>query len=88
MTWLLRLEGQPAEIWEPEIEVARQNYRLLAEQAAARGDAGALQRNQQDLDPPTACADGAWRPPRACRSPVSEKAARAAAVAAMLRQKT
>src|SRR5690242_13927394 len=29
MTWLMRLEGQPRELWEPEIEAARQTYRLL-----------------------------------------------------------
>jgi len=50
MTWLMRLEGQPAEIWETEIEGARQNYRLLAEQAAARGDTAALQKSQEDLE--------------------------------------
>ena len=44
MTWLMRLEGQPRAEWEPEIDSARQNYRLLAEQAdqterpAAEGD--------------------------------------------------
>lgn len=44
MTWLMRLEGLAREEWEPEIEAARQNYRLLAEQtdgkeaAAHRGD--------------------------------------------------
>jgi hypothetical protein len=31
MTWLLRLEGAPMEEWEPRIERARQNYKLLAE---------------------------------------------------------
>jgi hypothetical protein len=50
MTWLMRLEGQPAEIWEPEIEGARQNYRLLAEQASANGDATAQRRSQEDLE--------------------------------------
>jgi hypothetical protein len=50
MTWLMRLEGQPADVWEPEIEGARQNYRLLAEQAAARGDAAALKKSQEDLE--------------------------------------
>jgi hypothetical protein len=50
MTWLMRLEGQPADVWEPEIESARQNYRLLAEQAAGRGDTQACQRNQEDLE--------------------------------------
>lgn len=37
LTWLMRLEGLPRERWEPEIEAARQNWRLLAEQAEARG---------------------------------------------------
>jgi hypothetical protein len=50
MTWLMRLEGLPAEAWEPEIESARQNYRLLAEQAAGRGDEAGLRRNQEDLE--------------------------------------
>lgn len=36
MTWLLRLEGQPRTVWEPEIDAARQNYRLLAEKAAGK----------------------------------------------------
>ena len=31
MTWLLRLEGKTRAEWEPQIEAARQNYRLLAE---------------------------------------------------------
>ncbi len=50
ITWLMRLEGQPAEKWEPEVEAARQTYRLLAEQAAARGDRAALEQNQKDLE--------------------------------------
>ncbi len=50
MTWLMRLEGQPAEKWEPEVEAARQTYRLLAEQAAARGDKAALAQNEKDLE--------------------------------------
>lgn len=33
MTWLMRLEGLDRDAWEPEIEAARQNWRLLAEQA-------------------------------------------------------
>lgn len=33
MTWLMRLEGLPRTEWEPEIEAARQNYRLLATDA-------------------------------------------------------
>ncbi len=36
-TWLMRLEGAPREEWEPEIEAARQNYKLLAEQAEQPG---------------------------------------------------
>ena len=37
-TWLMRLEGAPRTEWEPEVEVARQTYRLLAEEAEARGE--------------------------------------------------
>src|SRR5262249_33209422 len=49
MTWLMRLEGQPREVWEPEIEAARQTYRLLAEQSAAKGNSGNAKKNQKDL---------------------------------------
>ena len=38
MTWLMRLEGAAREVWEPEIDIARQLYKLLAEQADERGD--------------------------------------------------
>ena len=38
ITWLMRLEGHSREEWEPEIEAARQTYRLLAERADASGD--------------------------------------------------
>lgn len=34
-TWLMRLEGLDRTQWEPEIEAARQNWRLLAEGAAS-----------------------------------------------------
>lgn len=46
-TWLMRLEGLTREQWEPEIEAARQNYRLLAEQAA---DGAVAAAHQQDLE--------------------------------------
>jgi hypothetical protein len=46
MTWLMRLEGQPREVWEPEIESARQNYRLLAESAP---DQASQRGHQEDL---------------------------------------
>ncbi|MBS0203029.1 MAG: hypothetical protein JSS49_09045 [Planctomycetes bacterium] len=38
MTWLQRLEGEPRSAWEPDIEAARQNYKLLAEAARAKGE--------------------------------------------------
>lgn len=44
-TWLMRLEGVPREEWVPEIEAARQNWRLLAEQAG-----GTEQRAQHTKD--------------------------------------
>ena len=50
MTWLMRLEGQPRELWEPEIEAARQTYRLLEEQAESSGNAPAIQKNREDLE--------------------------------------
>jgi tetratricopeptide (TPR) repeat protein len=49
-TWLMRLEGLPQDDWEPEIESARQTYRLLAEQAEAKGDSKAAQKNREDLE--------------------------------------
>ena len=33
-TWLMRLEGLDRTVWEPEVEAARQNWRLLAEGAS------------------------------------------------------
>jgi tetratricopeptide (TPR) repeat protein len=42
-TWLMRLEGLPRETWEPEVEAARQNWRLLAEQATSKEDAAVHQ---------------------------------------------
>jgi len=50
MTWLLRLEGKAREEWEPQIDAARQNYRLLAEDAQDRGDAAQQKRSQEDLE--------------------------------------
>jgi hypothetical protein len=50
MTWLLRLEGQPRQIWEPEIEGARQNYRLLTEQARVGGHSDVAQKRAEDLE--------------------------------------
>ena len=50
MTWLMRLEGAPRTEWEPEIEAARQNYKLLAEDAIAMGDASAATRGREDLE--------------------------------------
>ena len=50
MTWLMRLEGQPKDRWEPEIEAARQTFRLLAEQSEKQGDADATKKNREDLE--------------------------------------
>ncbi|AWM37237.1 hypothetical protein GobsT_48190 [Gemmata obscuriglobus] len=50
MTWLMRLEGQNRDVWEPEIESSRQTYRLLAEQADKRGDATAAAKHREDLE--------------------------------------
>ncbi len=50
MTWLMRLEGSPRTDWEPEIEAARQNYKLLAEDAIAMGDKTAAESGREDLE--------------------------------------
>jgi hypothetical protein len=50
MTWLLRLEGQPRDLWEPEIEAARQTYRLLAEQAESSDNPTAGRKYREDLE--------------------------------------
>ena len=50
MTWLMRLEGLGRDAWEPEVEAARQTYKLLAEQAEKRGDAAAAKKYREDLE--------------------------------------
>jgi hypothetical protein len=50
ITWLMRLEGLGRDLWEPEIESARQTYKLLAEQAEQRGDAAAAKKHEEDLE--------------------------------------
>ena len=49
-TWLMRLEGAPREEWEPEIEAARQNYKLLAEKAEGAGDEAAAAKAKENLE--------------------------------------
>lgn len=46
-TWLMRLEGLTREQWVPEIEAARQNWRLLAEQAKSPEQKA---QHEQDLE--------------------------------------
>lgn len=41
VAWLMRLEGAETEEWTEQTEIARQQYRLLAEQAAAQKDSAA-----------------------------------------------
>ena len=48
--WLMRLEGQVADNWEPELEASRQVYKLLAEQAEAAGDAPAAKKHTESLE--------------------------------------
>jgi len=49
-TWLRRLEGKTREEWEPAIDNARQNYRLLAEQARAAGATTLAEQHERDLE--------------------------------------
>ena len=50
LTWLMRLEGQPRTEWEPEIDAARQTWRLIAERAEVSGDAERAARAQENLE--------------------------------------
>lgn len=50
VTWTLRLEGVGKEGWEPIIESSRQNYRLLAENAAEAGNQSELKEQQENLE--------------------------------------
>ncbi len=50
MTWLMRLEGVHRDLWEPEIESARQIHRMLAESSQEAGDDRAATRHQEDLE--------------------------------------
>ena len=50
MTWLLRLEGEPRDVWEPDIEAARQNYKLLADAARAVGNESQADLLEGDLE--------------------------------------
>ena len=50
MTYLLKLEGQPDTEWEPEIEAARQEQKLLVRRATEAGDTAAAARHADDLE--------------------------------------
>ena len=50
VTWLKRLEGLGEQEWEPDIESARQSYRLLAEKSESAGDQVAARRHREDLE--------------------------------------
>ena len=50
MTWLMRLEGVSRDEWEPEIEAARQHYRLLAESSEKDGETKQTEKHKQDLE--------------------------------------
>ena len=50
MTWLMRMEGMAASEWEPEIESARQNYRMLAENAGQSGQTETATKQKENLE--------------------------------------
>lgn len=50
LTWLMKLEGLGREEWEPEIEGARQSFRLLAEQADTAGDSKTASKRREDVE--------------------------------------
>ncbi len=49
-TWLMRLEGEPRDVWETEIEGARQNFRMLAERAEQEGRTDAAAQATESLE--------------------------------------
>ena len=49
-TWLMRLEGLPRSEWEPEIDAARQTFKMLASDSVSSGDAQNAKRHQEDLE--------------------------------------
>lgn len=49
-TWLMRLEGLPRSEWEPEIDAARQTYKMLASKTADAGDEQNTKLHQEDLE--------------------------------------
>ena len=50
MTWLMRLEGRPEADWQPEVESARQTFRLLAAEAEKSGNAEKAKSHREDLE--------------------------------------
>jgi len=50
MTYLMKLEGLPDSEWEPEIEAARQEQKLLVQRATEAGDTKAAQKHSDDLE--------------------------------------
>lgn len=50
MTWLMRIEGHPREIWEPEAIRSRQNYQMLAENALKNGQQEKAVKAKEDLE--------------------------------------
>lgn len=48
--WLMRLDGATAEEWKPESEAARQQFRLLAENAQASGDGARAEDYKKNLE--------------------------------------
>jgi hypothetical protein len=46
----MRLEGLPRAEWEPEIDAARQTYKMLASQSVETGDAKHAKQYQEDLE--------------------------------------
>jgi predicted negative regulator of RcsB-dependent stress response len=50
MTYHMKLEGLPDSEWEPEIEAARQEQKLLVQRATEAGDSSAAKKHSDDLE--------------------------------------
>lgn len=48
--WVMRLEGASRELWMEEAELARQNFRLLAEKGASKGASKVSTQQKENLE--------------------------------------
>jgi hypothetical protein len=65
VTWLMRLEGFGRDEWEPEVEAARQTYKLLPSRPGRPGTGPSPASTPRTWKPPSGWPDGPGRAARA-----------------------